>query len=185
MRILLLSDTHGFLDARIAACAKDCALAVHAGDIGSSAVLTRLREQTPTLVAVRGNNDVPTQSEQDTQGWAGLAREATVMLPGGALAITHGDQFNPASQRHALLRRHFPEAQAIVYGHSHRLVCDTQAYPWVLNPGAAGRVRTHGGPSCLILIIEQATWRVEIMRFAPQRPGFSAHPAEERPQRSG
>lgn len=58
MRVLLLSDTHGVLDARIAALADCCDIVVHAGDVGSAQVLRRLRAVCPRVVAVRGNNDV-------------------------------------------------------------------------------------------------------------------------------
>jgi hypothetical protein len=36
----------------------------------------------------------------------------------------------------------------------------------VLNPGAAGRTRTYGGPSCLLLIAGETDWKVEVHRFA-------------------
>jgi predicted phosphodiesterase len=83
--------------------------------------------------------------------------------------VLHGDRVNPAGTRHARLRGRYAEARAVVYGHSHRLVCDTAAMPWVLNPGAAGRDRTHGGPSCLVLTAGAAEWSVEAVRFSPQR----------------
>ncbi|MFM1890995.1 MAG: hypothetical protein RLZ44_72, partial [Pseudomonadota bacterium] len=41
------------------------------------------------------------------------------------------------------------------------------AIPWVLNPGAAGRSRTFGGPSCLLLHAGARVWRVETHRFPP------------------
>jgi uncharacterized protein len=68
--------------------------------------------------------------------------------------------------RHARLRAAYPSARAIVYGHSHRLVVDDALTPWVLNPGAAGRARTYGGPSCLVLEANVRSWHVEIHRFA-------------------
>jgi len=87
-----------------------------------------------------------------------------VELPGGILVATHGDQFSP-SKRHARLRAAFPEAQAILYGHSHKLVIDDAEAPWVLNPGAAGRARTFGGPSCLLLHASASGWRIEVRCF--------------------
>ena len=41
-RVALVSDTHGHLDSRIAEVVGRCRLVVHAGDIGSSAVLDTL-----------------------------------------------------------------------------------------------------------------------------------------------
>jgi predicted phosphodiesterase len=64
------------------------------------------------------------------------------------------------------LRQRHPDARLIVYGHSHRLCCDLDAQPWVVNPGAAGRARTFGGASCLVLRIQDNGWHIEAYRFA-------------------
>ena len=69
---------------------------------------------------------------------ASIPWEARLPLPGGLLVVVHGHRV-PAADRHARLRALYPQARAIVYGHSHRLVVDRDASPWVLNPGAAGR----------------------------------------------
>lgn len=167
-RVCILSDTHGALDPRIAALAARCDLVVHGGDVGNAAVLHLLRGERDALVAVRGNNDLPTKwPAADVAVLAALPEQAELALPGGRLVIEHGHQVNPAARRHALLRQRHPAARAVVYGHSHRLVCDLVAAPWVLNPGAAGRSRTFGGPSCLLLHAGPRVWRVEPRRFAP------------------
>jgi uncharacterized protein len=165
MRVLILSDTHGQVDARIAALARDCDVVVHAGDVGNAAILDTLRSSGANVVAIRGNNDVASKwprgehRELDT-----LEDEARIELPGGTLVAVHGDRYAPA-KRHARLRSAYPDARAIVYGHSHRLVVDDAMTPWILNPGAAGRARTYGGPSCLVLEAGSKRWRVEAHRF--------------------
>ena len=164
-RVLILADTHGALDPRIAALARDCEIAVHAGDIGSVAVIDALRAGGTRVVAVRGNNDVPSKWPRGGRRVLdALGDVATLELPGGTLIATHGDAYTPA-RRHARLRAEFPAARAVVYGHSHRLVIDDASSPWILNPGAAGRARTHGGPSCLVLEARSKIWRVEPHRF--------------------
>jgi len=55
-RILLLSDTHGYLDPRLKPYLDQCDEIWHCGDIGSSEVLQQLRETKPTR-AVYGNID--------------------------------------------------------------------------------------------------------------------------------
>ncbi len=55
-KILLLSDTHSFLDARILDYAKDVDEIWHAGDIGSFEVTDSLQKLKP-LRAVYGNID--------------------------------------------------------------------------------------------------------------------------------
>jgi uncharacterized protein len=169
VRVALLADTHGVLDARIAGVVRECDHAVHAGDIGGAGVLAALRPA-GTVVAVRGNNDSPAKWPEDERGrLAKLPLEATLELPGGALVVVHGDRVLPARERHERLRRRYAHARAVVYGHTHRLLCDQRQWPWVLNPGAAGSARTFGGPSCLLLHAELATWRVEVVRFPPLR----------------
>lgn len=166
MKIVILSDTHGVLDPRIEAEVLSCDLAVHAGDIGSAAVLRCLRPR-GDLVAVRGNNDTEDKwPAQDHARLRALPAEGELALPGGVLRVVHGDAFGPPARRHARLRAAYPQARLIVYGHSHRLVVDRESRPWVLNPGAAGRARTYGGPSCVLLTIVDGRWRLQVRRFA-------------------
>ena len=167
MRIAIVADTHGVLDARIAEVVRACDCAVHAGDIGAASVLAALRPA-GTVVAVRGNNDTPTKwTEHERERLEKLPLEAALELPGGLLVVVHGERVLPPRERHERLRRHYAQARAVVYGHTHRVLCDQREQPWVLNPGAAGRARTFGGPSCLVLHADLRTWRVEVMRFAP------------------
>jgi putative phosphoesterase len=167
-RVAILSDTHGRLDPRIAGVVDSCDCVVHAGDIGSAAVLAALRPLMKTVVAVRGNNDVA--EKLGVNDWAMLREmphEARLELQGGLLVVVHGHQAGPASRRHAWLRDRYPAARAVVYGHSHRLVCDQVEAPWILNPGSAGLTRTFGGPSCLVLTAGARRWTIETVRFPP------------------
>ncbi len=164
----LISDTHGFVDPRVLAAIAGCAVVVHAGDIGNAEVLEQLARGPRQVVAVRGNNDTPVKWPAAQRATLeSLPREAAVELPGGRLLVVHGDRHNPAARRHRVLREAFADARAVVYGHSHRLVADRAARPWVLNPGAGGRNRTFGGPSCLIVHATERHWRVTERRFAP------------------
>jgi len=169
--VAIVSDTHGVLDPRIAECVGRCDYAVHAGDIGAATVLEALRPRL-AVVAVTGNNDVASKwVEGQREVLAALPEEARLALPGGDLVAVHGHRAGAAVARHARLRRAYPDARAVVYGHSHRLSVDVDADPWVLNPGAAGRSRTYGGPSCLILRAAVRSWRVEVVRFDPLPKG--------------
>jgi putative phosphoesterase len=171
MRVGLVSDTHGYLDARVRDKLKryGCDRVVHAGDVGSALVLAELRGLAP-LSAVYGNNDVPGKwPTADREVLADLPQVVELRLPGGMLVVRHGDAFpTPAEKRHARLRAAHPDARAIVYGHSHALLRDTTDRPWILNPGAAGRERTKGGPSCLLLHATERRWRVTPVRFPRQ-----------------
>ncbi|MGD8709624.1 MAG: metallophosphoesterase family protein [Ectothiorhodospiraceae bacterium] len=169
MRIAVLSDTHGFLDPRLAARISECDMAVHAGDIGGADVLLAMQPR-ERVVAVRGNNDTPEKWSQAEQHMlANLPSEATVDLPGGRLVVVHGDDGGSIAERHRRYRRRFANARAVVYGHSHELTLDCEATPWILNPGAAGRTRTKGGPSCLFLECLEDLWHVEPLRLESRR----------------
>lgn len=168
MKVLILGDTHGVLDSRIEALAQGCAHVVHTGDVGAAEVLERLAAFGAEVHAVRGNNDVPAKwPKGERTVLDGLPAELRLELPGGALVVEHGHRANPAAKRHEVLRRRHSEARAIAYGHSHRLLTELETTPWVLNPGAAGRARTHGGPSALVLRTGRS-WSVEAVRFEPE-----------------
>lgn len=172
--VALLGDTHGFLDPRIAEVARSCDTIVHVGDVGDAVILDALEAAGHPLVVVAGNNDTPRHWGLEpcddgpaAQRLAALPEAARLDLPGGPLVVVHGHRTR-ARDRHARLRRAHPDAAAVVHGHSHRLTVDREAVPWILNPGAAGRTRTYGGPACIVLTATSAGWTVETRRFDPQ-----------------
>ncbi|MBK1720174.1 metallophosphoesterase family protein [Thiocystis violacea] len=171
VRVALLSDTHGALDPRVQEVVAGCDIAVHGGDIGHASILAQLQPRLGRVLAVFGNNDVARKwPEEDRRLLVHLPEWLEQPLPGGALVLIHGHQV-PARDRHRLLRLRFPLARVIVYGHSHQLAEDLGTIPWILNPGAAGRSRTHGGPSCMVLTATAGDWRVETHRFPLSMPG--------------
>lgn len=164
-RVAILSDTHGHIDPRILALVAECDLVVHGGDIGNAGVLARLQPRSGRVHAVLGNNDVPHKWPADERALlASIPWEARVDLPGGQLVVVHGHRL-AAADRHARLRERFPHVRVIVYGHSHRLIADRDRLPWVINPGAAGRERTYGGPSCMVLNAAEHGWTLAVHRF--------------------
>jgi hypothetical protein len=166
-KLLLISDTHGHLHPEILALASRVDAVVHAGDVGGADVVASLQAASEVFHCVFGNND--TKAKWVPAGHRvlqGLPEAVTIELPGGALAVEHGHRANPAGRRHDILRRRHPDARLVVYGHSHRLVIDCDATPWVVNPGAAGRSRAFGGPSCVLVTIRGDDWELESLRFA-------------------
>lgn len=167
-KVAIISDTHGVLDERIAAQVRSSDAVVHAGDIGGRGVLDALRPGGGEVIAVRGNNDVP--EKWPREDWAlleSLPWEASLALPGGELVIVHGHAYGYPGRHHGRMRKDYSHARAVVYGHSHLQCADRETRPWVLNPGAAGRERTHGGPSCWLLYASPARWRLVRRRFEP------------------
>ena len=167
VRLLVVADTHGHLDSRIADLSRSCDVVVHAGDILATQVLDDLKPQCGKVYAVRGNNDTSKYWGQDSLDLKDLPDQCLLSLPGGTLCVEHGHRIWDTKNYHRRLRQKHQhhEVKAIVYGHTHKLVCDKGKRPWILNPGAAGRVRTYGGPSCLILTTQKRQWRVKSFRF--------------------
>lgn len=168
MRVGIVADTHGFIDPRIAERLTDCDVAVHAGDIGGAEVLCAMQPR-EEVYAVRGNVDGPqTWPDHEEHMLENLPGRLTLELPGGRLAVLHGEAYGEP-KRHAKLRSELTDMRAIACGHSHELVVDDSTTPWVLNPGAAGRVRVGEGPSMLILECDEQHWQVEVCRFPPRK----------------
>jgi putative phosphoesterase len=167
IRVAILSDTHGFVCPDVLDIVNSCDVAVHAGDIGSKKVLDQLDAGAGSSYAVRGNNDVPGLWAGDELEVLGTLPWVTeIDLPGGMLAVEHGHTHGPIRPDHASLRTAHPSARVIVYGHTHKLLVDRSTSPWVINPGAAGRTRNRGGPSCLVLHASPDSWDIETFRFA-------------------
>lgn len=167
VRVGIVSDTHGHLCPEVLAVVESCDVAVHAGDIGSGKVLDLLQSGVSKVYAVRGNNDVPGL-------WAGheydvvnaLPRVADLELPGGRLAVEHGHLHGWSSPDHDRLRAAHPGTRMVVYGHTHKQLIDQAENPWLVNPGAAGRERNQGGPSCLVLRASLNFWEIESFKFS-------------------
>lgn len=160
LRIGLIADTHGPVAEPLREGLDRCHLLVHAGDVLDARALV-CRGRNGAVLAVRGNNDPPA----GTPDALDLPDVLELALPGGCLVVIHGDRY-PAV-RVTRLQRDFPQARAIVCGHSHRLDVDVAVRPWVLNPGAAGRMRTNGGASALILFAWETGWRLLGLRAHP------------------
>ena len=161
MNVVLVSDTHGTVADNIVDVAQRADLVVHAGDIGCAAVLDLLRPVRGKLLAVTGNNDIPEKWPLGDQALlAALPERLSIDLPGGVLSVEHGHRVYDTRRYHELFRRRHHGARAILYGHTHVRGIDMEAQPWVLNPGAAGHIRTKGGASCLLLTVHEDCWSV-------------------------
>jgi putative phosphoesterase len=102
-------------------------LIIHAGDVVTAAVLEELEALGPPLVAVHGNAD-----EQALR--ASLPGERTVDVGGARVAIVH--DAGPATGRLARLRKRFPQADAVIFGHSHIPLHEAMDGFQIFNPGS-------------------------------------------------
>lgn len=83
---------------------------LHAGDLMERSVLEALQAIGPPVHAVCGNVD-------DAWLQARLPLQVTLELAGARIAMLH--DAGPAKGRLARLRRRFPDADAVIFGHSH------------------------------------------------------------------
>lgn len=150
-RIGLISDTHGEVRREVHRLLADVELILHAGDVGSPAVLHELRMIAP-VQAVRGNTD------RDETG--NLPLRHTCSVDGLDLRVTHGHELG--SPRPAALLAAYPE-RILVYGHTHVALVEPHGDRLVVNPGAAGPRRFRLRPSVAILTIEDGRPRAEIL----------------------
>lgn len=145
MRLGVISDTHGLLRPEVFDAFAGVDHILHAGDVGGPDLLTELEALGP-VTAVYGNTDGP-----ELRGK--LPRVATLQLDGFDIVVTHGDQLG--SPTPAALNATFPDAQIIVFGHTHRpLLTLVDVVVTVMNPGGAGARRFNLPPSVGILELE-------------------------------
>src|SRR5262249_39356994 len=115
MRIVVLSDTHAprrwkSCPAAVAGHLRGADLILHAGDVCTAAVLAELSDYAPVR-AVVGNNDGP-----DVARWGA---EPTLQLDLDGLPAGMIHDSGQATGRLARMRRTFPAARLVIFGHSH------------------------------------------------------------------
>jgi putative phosphoesterase len=131
--IAVISDTHLPLGRRRLpdACVsrlRAADLIIHAGDFSTLEVLRDLRGLGPGLLAVHGNVD-------DADVRAELPEAAVVRAGVRRLAVVHNA--GPARGRLERMRRRFPQADAVIFGHSHIPLSERAADGFqIFNPGS-------------------------------------------------
>jgi putative phosphoesterase len=100
---------------------------VHAGDFLTASVLEELRGIGPPLHAVHGNVDEPALRE---------ALPETVEIEVGERTVAVIHDAGPARGRLARMRARFPDADAVVFGHSHLPLHEEGDGFQIFNPGS-------------------------------------------------
>lgn len=100
---------------------------IHAGDFSTAAVLAELRSLCPVVLAVHGNVD-------DAELRRELPQSLEIELGGRTVAVVH--DAGPAKGRLARMRVRFPDADAVVFGHSHLPLHEEEGGFQIFNPGS-------------------------------------------------
>jgi putative phosphoesterase len=148
-RIGVLADTHcpEFIERlpdRVSEVLQGVEVIIHAGDVTGRSTLAEL-ERIARVEAVRGDHDAEL---------AELPASRQVVVQGKRIVITHGHRsrwleepatflwtvslgyFHPHGGLPRSLRRRFPEADVIVFGHTHRSHMEVIDGALLFNPGA-------------------------------------------------
>jgi putative phosphoesterase len=132
MRLAIISDTHMPRGDRALpeACVERLRAAdaiLHAGDLITLEVLELLQSLGPPVHAVHGNVDGP-------EVRAALPGARVVEVGGARIGMVH--DAGPASGRMRRMRARFPGADAVVFGHSHLPLHESEDGFQLFNPGS-------------------------------------------------
>ncbi|CAM1333899.1 metallophosphoesterase family protein [Tenacibaculum aestuariivivum] len=136
-KILLLSDTHGYIDEQILKFVKQADEVWHAGDIGDLKVTDTLKQHKP-LRAVYGNID-------DADARAEFPLDNKFILEGVSVWVTHIGGYPSAYKQRVREVLKITPPKIFITGHSHilKVQYDQKFNLLHLNPGAAGKHGFH------------------------------------------
>lgn len=157
-RVGVISDTH--LPRRVARIPDaalrhfaDVELILHAGDLSTRAALDQLEAYAP-VEAVQGN-------VEDAEIVRALPIKRQISIGGCLIGMVHilGDR----ATRRVTARREFPDAQVVIFGHSHIPFVEDRDGLLLLNPGSATDPRGQPHPTIALLTITNGRPAAELI----------------------
>ena len=132
MRLAIIADTHmprgrRALPERCVAELGRADLILHLGDFTLTSVLVELEAIGPDVVAVHGNVDEPALARE-------LPAERVVEADGARIGMVH--DAGPRTGRMRRMRERFPDADAVLFGHSHLPLHERDGGFQIFNPGS-------------------------------------------------
>jgi len=146
----ILSDTHRsrledeFLD-QVGQAFASCDIIVHAGDLTSRSILDAFDDR--LTYAVHGN-----MCGHETH--TALPASLKFTIGGHRIGLTHGDAAGYDIE--AGLIGLFPDADCIIYGHTHRPVVHRFGSVLMINPGTFRNTGRHGSPGTYAILSIEA-----------------------------
>jgi putative phosphoesterase len=129
-------------------------LILHAGDLMRLSVLRDLQALGPPVIAVHGNVD-------DAEVRAALP--AAELVRAGAVRIGMIHDAGPSTGRISRLRRRFPQADAVVFGHSHIPLHEEHDGFQIFNPGSPTDKRRQPSPTMGLAEVEDGQIRFRLV----------------------
>jgi putative phosphoesterase len=159
-RVAVIADTHmprgaRRLPERCLELLGSSDLIVHAGDFSAPSVLAALRGIGP-VVAVHGNVDDPELQSK-------LPEQLMVDVGGVPLGVIH--DAGPSKGRLERLRLLFPEARAVVFGHSHQPLHQESDGFQIFNPGSPTERRRAPAHTMGIAIADAGSIRFQLVEL--------------------
>lgn len=136
-KVILLSDTHGYIDAQILKYIEQADEVWHAGDIGEISVIDQIRRK-KTLRAVFGNIDGNEIRRQVPENIFFNCEQVSVYM-------THIGGYPNRYAKGILQKLQELQPKIFVCGHSHilKIIYDKKLNLLHLNPGAVGKYGFH------------------------------------------
>src|SRR5215203_1039167 len=156
MRVGLISDTHGWLDPQVPRLFHGVDAILHAGDVGSRAVVDALGD-IARLFIVRGNVDRSPE-------WQLLPERLDLTLAGTTVHLVH----RPVDALPG-------DAQVVMCGHTHRALVEERQGQFWINPGAAGRRGFHSERTAAIMVLGDGPPRVSMLDLGPRSARRAEH----------
>lgn len=159
MKILVLSDSHGQIDAARAVLEKlqeRVDMVFHLGDCDSDAALLQKFFPQLSFHVVRGNNDYG----------GGAPSNKLVRACGKTFLLTHGHK-ERVSWGYDTIAYWAEEqgADVVVFGHTHSPLCDDKGRVFLFNPGSISRPRDSRVSTFGILTVSEGRTEGAIMEY--------------------
>lgn len=135
MKVIVISDTHGSVHRVFSAIAhaEPVDAVIHLGDGSADAELLRESGDVP-VISIAGNCDIGSNAP----------RERLWECEGQRILLTHGDAYQVKTGL-AKLRQRAEEvgADAVLFGHTHQIMCDRHSGILFINPGTLSNAALH------------------------------------------
>lgn len=160
MKILLLSDTHSYIDDRILSYAEQVDEIWHCGDFGSMEVVSALERVKP-LRGVYGNIDgIEIRNKFPEVNRFYCEQVEVLMIHIGG----YPEKYSPLAKKEIIAKK----PKIFISGHSHilKVMYDKKFQLLHLNPGAVGKYGWHTARTMLRFEIDQTEIKnVEVIEF--------------------